>query len=71
MSISDAIRILLVRIANDGRMPFDLAAPWAQRAELKDDNILIRLSGVCCCEAGGMATASSMSFIVIPHQVMA
>ena len=29
LSISDAIRLLLVRVANEGRLPFDLAAPWA------------------------------------------
>ena len=29
LSISDAVRLLLVRVANEGRMPFDLAAPWA------------------------------------------
>ena len=29
LSISDAIRLLLVRVANEGRLPFELAAPWA------------------------------------------
>ena len=29
LTISEAMRLLLVRIANEGRLPFDLAAPWA------------------------------------------
>ena len=29
LSVSEALRLLLVRVANEGRLPFELAAPWA------------------------------------------
>ena len=39
LSISEAMRLLLVRIANEGRLPFDLAAPWAAKRPNKVSGI--------------------------------
>ena len=39
LSISEAVRLLLVRVANEGRLPFDLAAPWAAKRSNKVSGI--------------------------------
>lgn len=36
LTISDALRLLLVRVANEGRLPFDLVAPKAAVQEAQD-----------------------------------
>ncbi|MBO7411657.1 MAG: type II toxin-antitoxin system RelB/DinJ family antitoxin [Ottowia sp.] len=42
LSISDAIRLLLVRVANEGRLPFELAAPWATPQRLAEQAESVR-----------------------------